>query len=87
MNKELSQIICSMAGHICQTHDTIRQTAKVYGLSKSTVHTYVSDKLKYIDIDLYNQTKKVLDENFSVKHLRGGEATRRKYAESENEIL
>lgn len=84
--KELSQTICSMAGHICKTHDTIRQTAKLFGYSKSTVHNYVSVKLRYIDPVLYEETKKVLEENFSEKHLRGGEATRRKYAEEEQGI-
>ncbi len=83
---DLSKTICMMAGHICQTHDTLRQTAKVFGYSKSTVHNYVSVKLKYVDPSLYEETKKVLEENFSQKHIRGGLATKRKYAEEEKEM-
>ncbi len=79
MNNQLSQLICSMAGHICKTHETLRQTAKVFGLSKSTVHNYVSVKLRFVDPALYEETKKVLDENFCEKHIRGGMATKHKY--------
>ena len=79
MREELSSRIFTLANHICDTHDTIRKTAKIYGLSKSTVHNDVSIKLKYLDFLLFKKTKKILNENFAEKHIRGGEATKNKY--------
>ena len=81
MNHELTDRVITVAQHIYNTHDTIRKTAKIYGYSKSTVHNDVSIKLKTIDYGLYEKTKKILEENFNEKHIRGGEATKRKYAE------
>ena len=68
-----------LARHIIMTGDTVRATAKIYGLGKSTVHKDVTHRLKIIDFALYEQVKRVLDVNFSVRHVRGGEATRKKY--------
>lgn len=79
MKEELSKRVLELANHICETHDTIRKTAKIYGLSKSTVHNDVSTKLKYVDFLLYEKTKKILNENFAEKHIRGGQATKNKY--------
>lgn len=69
-----------VGAHIKDTHDTIRETAKKFGYSKSTIHNDVSYRLKRVDPALYQETKKVLDENFADKHNRGGESTKRKYA-------
>lgn len=81
MKEDLVERVVSVANHINKTHDTIRKTAQIYGYSKSTIHNDVSVKLKFIDASLYERTKKILEENFSEKHLRGGEATKRKYME------
>ncbi|MBE5732192.1 MAG: stage III sporulation protein D [Clostridiales bacterium] len=59
---------------------TVRETAKAFNVSKSTVHKDVTDRLKKANVKLYYKVKEILDENFSVRHIRGGEATRRKYA-------
>lgn len=75
----------TVAGFINKTHETIRATAKQFGYSKSTIHTDLSKRLQLIDPELYEQTKKILDENFAEKHIRGGESTRRKFAEEEQE--
>lgn len=85
MRDELEKRIRNVATHILKTHDTIRKTAKIFGYSKSTVHFDVSIRLKKLDVKLYEQTKKILDENFAEKHIRGGEATKKKYLEIENE--
>ena len=74
-----------VARHINETNDTIRKTAKIYGYSKSTIHHDVSIKLKNLDYHLYEQTKTILDENFADKHIRGGQATKRKYQELEEQ--
>ena len=86
MKDDLVERVICVANHIYDTHDTIRKTAKIYGYSKSTIHNDVSVKLKAIDRSLYEKTKQVLDENFAEKHLRGGEATKKKYLEEERTI-
>lgn len=72
-----------VARHIAETEDTIRQTAKVYNLSKSTVHNDLAKRLKKVDLQMYNQVQKILDKNFSQKHIRGGESTKNKYKNME----
>ncbi|HHW61233.1 MAG TPA: sporulation transcriptional regulator SpoIIID [Syntrophomonadaceae bacterium] len=66
--------------HIIMTTDTVRQTAEVFGISKSTVHKDVAERLPKINKELAEQVKCVLDKNKAERHLRGGEATRKKYA-------
>ena len=83
MKEDLVERVITVANHIFDTHDTIRKTAKIYGYSKSTIHNDVSVKLKAIDRTLYEKTKRVLEENFAEKHLRGGDATKKKYLEEE----
>lgn len=58
---------------------TVREVAKIIGYSKSTVHNDISIRLKSIDYNLYLQIKELLDYNKKVRHIRGGEATKRKY--------
>ncbi len=81
MKEDLEERIRSVANHILKTHDTIRKTANIFGYSKSTVHFDVSTRLKKLDSNLYEQTRKVLEENFAEKHIRGGQATKKKYQE------
>ena len=80
-SKDMVQRIYMLAEHVIDTHDTIRQTAQIYGYSKTLVHTDLSRRLPQVDINLYEETQKILDENFSAKHIRGGESTRKKYLE------
>ncbi len=77
-----------LARHIVQTADTVRGTADVFGISKSTVHKDVTERLPRISEDLFFQVKDILDKNKAERHLRGGEATRKKYAKAaEFEVL
>lgn len=69
-----------MARYILQTCDTVRGTAEVFGISKSTVHKDVSERLPRISKELAEEVRIVLDRNKAERHLRGGEATRKKYA-------
>ena len=71
--------IIDQAYFILNNKSTIRATAKEFGIPKSTVHHNLSNKLKYINYSLYKQVKNLLNENFSVKHIHGGEATKIKY--------
>ena len=68
-----------LARYMIKHKATVRQTAKAFALSKSTVHKDVSERLKKVNAKLYYLVKDVLDENFAVRHIRGGEATKRKY--------
>ena len=65
--------------YICEKRATGRQTAAVFGISKSTVHKDVSCRLKEISPQLWLQTKKILDDNKAERHIRGGMATKEKY--------
>ncbi|MDD3363938.1 MAG: sporulation transcriptional regulator SpoIIID [Syntrophomonas sp.] len=75
-----------VARHILQTSDTVRRTAEVFGISKSTVHKDVSERLPRISEALAEEVRCILDRNKAERHLRGGEATRKKYAQ-ENQLL
>jgi len=69
----------SIANYIIESNATVRQTAKAFGVSKSTVHKDVTDRLMQIDPTLAKQARQVLDVNKSERHIRGGLATREKY--------
>lgn len=65
--------------YIVENKATVRSAAKQFGVSKSTVHTDVSERLKRYDPVLYKQVREVLDVNKSERHIRGGLATKEKY--------
>ncbi len=73
--------ILEEANYILDTKSTIRQTAEKFGVSKSTVHLDMSGRLIKIDSYLYYRVRDILEYNFSVRHLRGGESTKRRYEE------
>lgn len=79
MDSDLIERIIKEGEYIVQTGATVRQTAKVFNYSKSTVHKDVSERLYFIDRELFKKVKKILNFNFSIRHIRGGEATKRKY--------
>lgn len=68
-----------VAQYIIENKATVRSAAKKFGISKSTVHKDVTERLLKINPALARETKKVLDENKAERHIRGGEATREKY--------
>lgn len=65
--------------YIVENGATVRSAAKQFGVSKSTVHKDVSQRLKYIDRSLYREVRDVLELNKAQRHIRGGMATKRKY--------
>lgn len=65
--------------YIIQNKTTVRNTAKKFGVSKSTVHKDVSERLQHINMPLYIEVKKVLETNKAQRHIRGGMATKQKY--------
>ena len=68
-----------LAHYIIETKETVRSTAKTFGVSKSTVHKDVSERLLKINPGLAKQVREILDENKSERHIRGGMATKMKY--------
>jgi len=71
---------CAMlASYIIENKATVRSAAAHFGISKSTVHKDVTETLKRVNKPLYYEVKKILDTNKRERHLRGGEATRKKY--------
>lgn len=69
----------SIANFIIENNATVRQTAKKFGISKSTVHKDVAERLLHINPSLAKQARIVLDVNKSERHIRGGMATKEKY--------
>ena len=70
---------CRLALYIIENKATVRAAAKKFGISKSTVHKDLSERLQHYNPGLYSEVKVILDLNKAERHLRGGEATRRKY--------
>ena len=68
-----------LAQYIIEKEATVRQAAAQFGISKSTVHKDVSERLAEIDPQLFCMVRKVLEKNLAERHIRGGDATRRKY--------
>ena len=79
MNQINDERIIKLANYILENKTTIRSTAKFFSIPKSTVHHELSTKLKYINYSLYLEVKKLLEENFNIKHIHGGESTKLKY--------
>ena len=82
MKDYIEERAIDIANYIIENNATVRQTAKQYGISKSTVHKDVTERLRKINPALADAAKKILDENKAERHIRGGEATRLKYTGS-----
>ena len=68
-----------LAQYIIDSKDTVRGTAKKFGISKSTVHKDITERLKNINNTKYKKVRKILEINKSERHIRGGKATKEKY--------
>ena len=79
MKTDIERRAIELAEYIIENKTTVRAAAKKYGVSKSTVHKDMTDRLRSIDRILYTQVRQVLETNKAERHLRGGAATRRKY--------
>ena len=76
---DLTERVLAFASFTIRQGSTVRETAKAFGVSKSTVHKDLTMRLPQISQRLYRQVQEVLQFHLSVRHLRGGEATRKKY--------
>lgn len=79
MKDYIEERAIEIAHYIVETNATVRQTAKKFGISKSTVHKDVTERLIQINPALANQARQVLNLNKAERHIRGGLATREKY--------
>lgn len=79
MQDYIEQRVMEISNHILETGATVRQVARLFGVSKSTVHKDITDRLPDINPGYAREVKKVLDRNKAERHIRGGEATRQKY--------
>ena len=76
----------SLAHYIIDSKDTVRGAAKKFGISKSTVHKDVSERLIKINPSLAKEVRIILDENKAERHIRGGMATKMKYSHMKNKL-
>ena len=79
MKPDIEERAARLAEYIIENNATVRAAAKKYGISKSTVHKDVTERLKQSDPILWQQVKTVLERNKAERHIRGGIATRIKY--------
>ena len=79
MSDTIEKRACALAVYMIETGATVRSAARHFGLSKSTVHKDLQQRLPQCNKLLYEQVRKVLDVNKQQRHIRGGMATRRKY--------
>lgn len=81
MQEYIRKRVVEICNFILESQATVRQAAGVFGVSKSTVHKDMTDRLPTINKQMAQEVKKILETNKAERHLRGGEATRKKYQE------
>lgn len=86
MKEYIEERVLSVAHYILETRSTVRDAAKVFGVSKSTVHKDMCERLYRLNHELFGQVRVVLDENKAERHIRGGMATHRKYKGKEKPV-
>lgn len=79
MKEYIEERAIEIASYIIEKNTTVRQTARQFGVSKSTVHKDCTDRLVQVNPSLASQVRKILDVNKQERHIRGGLATREKY--------
>ena len=84
MRTNIEERALELAEYIIENRATVRAAARQFGVSKSTVHKDLSERLETIDKALYDQVKEVLEYNKAERHIRGGLATREKYLRRNN---
>ena len=79
MKKYIEDRAVEVANYIIENNATVRQAAKQFGISKSTVHKDCAERLAQVNPGLANEVRKILDVNKAERHIRGGLATKEKY--------
>lgn len=84
--KEIFERCVQIGEYILESRTTVREAAKKFGISKSTVHKDVTERLEKVNPQLASEIRKVLDGNKAERHIRGGEATRIKYRNKNQKV-
>ena len=79
MQDYIQKRVMDISNYILESQATVRQTATIFGVSKSTVHKDITERLPVINEMVAKQVRDILENNKAERHLRGGEATRKKY--------
>lgn len=79
MKDYIRKRVLDICNHILESKHTVRQTAAVFGVSKSTVHKDMIERLPLINKKMAGKVRTILEQNKAERHIRGGEATRQKY--------
>ena len=82
MKGNIEERACELAAYIIENRTTVREAAKKFGVSKSTVHKDIRERLPLYNRTLYLQVTEILEENKAQRHIRGGIATQRKYRQT-----
>ena len=75
------------ATYMVETEETVREIASKFGVSKSTVHKDLHERLKFIDKDLYDKVDQILKYHIDIRHIRGGESTKNKYLNKDKKTI
>ena len=81
LNKKIVSRVIEEGNYIVKTGKTVREMSKVFGFSKSTIHKDLRERLLEIDTSLYRKVSNILQYHMDIRHIRGGESTRRKFLE------
>ena len=79
MNNKIYKRVIDESNYMISTNNTIREVASFFSVSKSTVHKDMRERLVMIDKNLYEKVSNILEYHIDIKHIRGGEATKRKF--------
>ena len=79
MNKSITKRVYDEANYVINTKNTVREVAKVFNVSKSTVHKDLQERLRELDEKLHSQIEAIFKEHVEIRHLKGGESTRIRY--------
>ena len=86
MKTYIEERAIEVANYIISCNATVRQTAKLFGISKSTVHKDITDRVEKLDPDLAKSVRRVLEVNKAERHIRGGVATKEKYMKQQKKV-
>ena len=87
MSDKIQTRVLNEALYMIETKKTLREIAKIFKVSKSTVHKDLTEKIKKINKELNDKVKIILEEHIQVRHIRGGESTKKKYLKLSNNSI
>lgn len=79
MNSIIMKRVLDEADYILKTKQTIREIASIFNVSKSTVHKDLHERLVFLNVELFNEVDSILKYHIDIRHIRGGESTKKKY--------